>query len=103
MRLLRPALLAACFLGFALPAATSEFCHLRETADGFAALRAGGGTQHRLIARMKPEDEVMYGLERKGRWVEVTWWRGESRLEEGGFGRGIHGWVHESLIDDMRG
>jgi hypothetical protein len=105
MRILRPLLLAACLAGFSIPfaAQATEFCHLRETPDGFVALRAGPGTQHRLIARMKPQDEVLYGLERKGKWVDVTWWPGDSRQQEGGFGKGVHGWVHDSLIDDMCG
>lgn len=103
---MRHLLVLAALLGFlagASPAAATEFCNLRPTDDGFIALRAGPSAKAKLIARMKPEDEVMPGLEQKGRWVSVTWWPGLSRHEEGGFARGIKGWVHGSLIDDMCG
>ncbi|MFC2251809.1 hypothetical protein ACETRX_19405 [Labrys portucalensis] len=98
-RSLRPPLLAVC-LACLWPAAGSamELCHLRKTPDGFVALRAGPGPQHRLIARMKPEDEVQYGQGRQGKWVEVTWWRGDSRLEQDGFSKGVHGWAFSPLI-----
>lgn len=103
---MHPRLLLAAALALLLgtvPGSATEFCHLRETADGFVALRAGPSKAAKLIARMKPEDEVMPGLETSGPWVSVTWWPGLSRLEEGGFDRGVKGWVHGSLIDDMCG
>ncbi|WP_448950764.1 hypothetical protein [Labrys neptuniae] len=100
MKRFRHRLLPALCLTCLFPAAVSamELCNLRKTPDGFVALRAGPGPRHRLIARMKPEDLVQYGEGREGKWVEVTWWRGDSGLERDGFSKGIHGWAFAPLI-----
>jgi hypothetical protein len=91
-------LLAGVSLG-ALPAAATAFCNIKPTADGFVALRAAPSTKARIIARMTADDEVLIGQRRRGKWDEVTWWRGQDRLQKGfGASSGI-GWVHRDLLE----
>lgn len=91
-------LLAGVTLG-ALPAAATAFCNIKETKDGFVALRAGPSTKARIIAKMTTDDEVLIGHRRRGKWDEVTWWRGQDRLQKGfGSSSGI-GWVHRDLLE----
>lgn len=85
------------------PASATLFCHLRRTEDGFVALRAAPSPDAKILARMKPQDEVMIGLGEKGKWIEVTWWRGDDRLTKRYGGKGLRGWTHGALIDDMCG
>jgi hypothetical protein len=84
----------------ALPASATAFCNIKRTSDGFAALRAAPDANARILVRMRSSDEVMLGLGERGPWREVTFWRGESRHEDGGFGRGRRGWMHRSLIGE---
>ncbi len=93
----------AIFAGIALgaaPASATGFCNLRTSSDGFVALRAGPSPTAKLLARMKPADEVLIGLGRKGRLVEVTWWRGQDRHEKGYHAIAGRGWVHARLIEE---
>lgn len=101
-RLLLPALLV--LTGSALlspqPASATSFCHLKETTDGFVALRNRPSAAAKLIGRMKADDEVLVGEGKWGNWVEVIWWRGQDRLIKG-FGKPAgKGWVHKKLIED---
>ncbi len=64
-------------LYFALPARASAFCEVLPTADGFVALREEPRANAKLIGRMKAGDEVMIGQGERGRWIEVTWFRGQ--------------------------
>lgn len=92
------ALIAGTAFG-ALPAAATAFCNIVETPDGFVALRASPSTKGRLIAKMTVDDEVLLGHRQRGPWIEVTWWRGQDRLQKGfGSSSGI-GWVNRKLVD----
>ncbi len=82
------------------PASASLFCPLKKTSDGFVALRAGPSPAARLVARMRPSDEVGLGEARQGKWVEVTWWRGDDRLGKPHNPPAGHGWAHRALIGD---
>lgn len=102
MRLARP--LAALALAAALgpsPASASLFCEIRPTRDGFAALRAGPAPDAALLHRMRPGDEVMIYPGRRGRWIEVAYWRG-GRWRTGTNPAGdpvtAVGWMHEALL-----
>jgi hypothetical protein len=97
------ALMAGAALTSSSPAAATEFCNLKETKDGFVALRAGPGAETRLLARMTSRDEVMIGQGQQGKWVEVTWWRGDERLSGKHGGRGLRGWVNGGLLGDLCG
>lgn len=100
--LLIAALAAGALAPLAAPASATGFCDIRSTRDGFVALRAGPSPDARLLARMRPGDEVMLGHERSGPWQQVTYWSGRTRLAEG-FARGRAGWVHSRLISQECG
>lgn len=85
------------------PASATAFCQLKETKDGFVALRSGPGASTRVIGRMKAEDEVLLGEGRKGDWQRVTWWRGDDRLVKGQDKVAGRGWVHRKLIAEECG
>ena len=93
------ALLAYSAFGI-LPASATTFCTIKQTSDGFVALRAGPGATTRRMARMKANDEVMVGLEERGNWMEVTWWRGEDRHTKGFNASSGKGWMHKKLIEE---
>lgn len=88
-------------VGLAGPASATAYCEIRPTRDGFVALRAGPGAGARLLERMRAGDEVLLGQARRGRWVEVTFWRG-GRLVAGGPPEGkpptARGWMHDGLV-----
>jgi hypothetical protein len=84
----------------AWPAAATSFCNIKQTTDGFAALRAAPDANAPILVRMRSSDEVMLGLGERGPWREVTFWRGQTRHEAGGFGRGRKGWMHRSLLGE---
>ncbi|WP_439572755.1 SH3 domain-containing protein [Phreatobacter sp.] len=88
--------------------ATAAVCSIKQTADGFAALRQQPARDGRLIRRMPAGHTVeMHHASpgrpsRQGSWVRVTHWadgelhaRGDAR-----FGTGRTGWVHQGLLDD---
>jgi hypothetical protein len=87
-------------LFISLPASATSFCEIKRTSDGFAALRAAPDASARVLARMRTTDEVMLGAGERGPWRQVTFWRGQSRHAEGGFGRGQQGWMHRSLLGE---
>ncbi len=84
-------------------ALATSFCPLKETRDGFVALRGGPGPSSKLIGRMKPTDEVQLGQARKGDWIEVIWWRGDDRLAKGFDQVAGRGWVNRKLVGDECG
>jgi hypothetical protein len=85
------------------PASATAFCNVKETADGFVALRAAPDAKARLVGRMTSKDEVMIGQGRKGNWIEVEWYRGDERHTKG-FGRiSGKGWVNSRLIEEECG
>jgi hypothetical protein len=85
------------------PAAATAFCQLKETRDGFVALRSGPGPSTKLVGRMKAKDEVLLGENRKGDWIPVTWWRGDDRLAKGHEKSAGRGWVHRGLVAEECG
>ncbi len=104
MRALIPAVLAilagAGIVMSAAPASATGFCNLRPSPDGFVALRAAPSLSARLIARMRTGDEVLLGLRQKGRFVEVTWWRGQDRHEKGYHHIAGKGWADARWIEE---
>jgi hypothetical protein len=88
--------------------ATAAVCSIRQTPDGFAALREAPSRDGHLIRRMPTGHNVeMHDASpgrpaRQGSWVRVTHWadgelhsRGDPR-----FATGRTGWVHQGLLDD---
>ncbi len=96
--------LAAAFalglLGAALPgpAFATAFCDLKETRDGFVALRAGPSPKAKLIAKLRGGDEVLRDEGRRGQWVKVRWWREGERLSKGFDKHAGMGWLNERLL-----
>ena len=78
----------------------TEFCMIRKTSDGFAALRAAPDLKAKLLARMKTGEEVQLAQGEKGRWREVIYWRGDDRLTKGYDKHTAKGWVDGRLIED---
>lgn len=78
----------------------TEFCLIRKTSDGFAALRAAPDLKAKLIARMKTGEEVQLAQGERGRWREVIYWRGEDRLTKGYNAHTAKGWVDGRLLED---
>ena len=81
------------------PASATLYCDVLPPPNDFAALRAGPSPKARLVARMRVGDEVLIdgGVQRRGNWEYVTWWKGgrfKKKHPEGGYdphdGRG---WV----------
>ena len=95
--------LAPSLLGHATPASAAEFCYVKQTADGFVALRKKPSPSAKLVGRMLAGDEVMLGQGAKGNWLEVFWWRGDDRLTRGFSKKSGHGWVYRKLIDEECG
>ncbi|WP_457797266.1 hypothetical protein [Methylocystis sp. S23] len=85
------------------PASATSFCNLKKTKDGFVALRAGPSPDAKLLAKMTTRDEVMVGEGQDGKWVEVTWWRGDDRLSKKYGGQGRRGWMNGALLGELCG
>lgn len=103
MKRLLLALVACGFAGVAqaAPAPTITYCYVRRTADGFVALRAGPDPGARLLARMRPGEEVLLEEGRSGPWQRAHLMRRNGRGEDGGFApNSPSGWVHSALIRD---
>lgn len=82
------------------PSHATEFCVIRKTSDGFAALRAAPSLNARLLARMKSGEEVQLAQGEQGRWREVIYWRGDDRLKKGYDAHTAKGWVDGRLLRD---
>ena len=95
--------LAVAALTSSTPASATAFCDLKKTKDGFVALRAGPSADARLLAKMTVRDEVRIEQGQQGKWVEVTWWRGDDRLSRKHGGRGLLGWVNGDLLGELCG
>jgi hypothetical protein len=100
--------LAAGILGGALLGAGSaratEFCDIKQTPDGFIALRERPDAKGKLVARMRVGDEVMLNniVAEKNGWTRVYWWKG-SRFSDNGIFKGLskvdgQGWVNSRLL-----
>ena len=105
--------LAAGLIGGALfgagSALATEFCDIKKTPDGFMALREQPGARGKLVARMKPGDEVMLNniVAEKNGWTRVYWWKG-GRFHNDGTVKGLsevngQGWVNSRLLGDECG
>jgi hypothetical protein len=96
------AFLAAVVLAAQLsPAGATIYCDIRGTADGFVALRSGPSARFRMIERMRPGDEVLVGLRKVGKWIDVTFWRGgrfATGKHETGDPHTARGWMHEDFV-----
>ena len=92
------ALTGCLFMGSA--AVATEFCVIKSAKDGFVALRAKPARSGKLLARMKPEDEVQLLEGQSGPWQKVMFWRGDTRTSLGYDKPSAIGWVHGSLIGD---
>lgn len=81
------------------PASATAFCEVKQTADGFVALRAAPDRNAATLVPMKAGDEVMLRDGRRGAWQEVLYWPAGTRLEGPGASAGRRGWVHVQLLD----
>jgi polynucleotide 5'-kinase involved in rRNA processing len=82
-------------------------CELKETSDGFVALRSGPSAKTRLVARMKPNEVI--AIERteslelvmRGKWAKAEYFPGEEMPNPGepGSEKIRRGWVNFDLID----
>ena len=95
-----PVLAAASLFLATAPAEATLFCQIKESRDGFVALRSGPSPTAKLLARMKVGDEVKTVGDPAGAWQEVQWWRGDERLSPPGRKPRASGWVNRRLIDD---
>jgi hypothetical protein len=93
----------------AASALATEFCDIKQTPDGFMALREQPGAKGKLVARMKPGDEVMLNniVAEKNGWTRVYWWKG-GRFNDDGTFKGLskvngQGWVNSRLLGDECG
>ncbi len=105
--------LAAGLIGGALfgggAARATEFCDIKPTPDGFMALRERPDAKGKLVARMKPGDEVLINniVAEKNGWMRVYWWKGGRFNGDGSF-KGLskvdaQGWVNSKLLGDECG
>lgn len=100
-RLPRSAALAtALAFGAGATAGATEFCMVKKTSDGFAALRSAPARDAAIIAKMQPGEEVRVTGRRTTTWQYVHWWRGDTRIARGVSSPHARGWVHQSLIED---
>lgn len=82
------------------PAQATEFCEIAKTRDGFVALRAAPNPGARLLARMRPDDEVQLSGAPQGQWQKVIFWKEGDRLKRGYDKHTATGWVNRALIRD---
>ena len=97
---MRSMIVAAGLVLMASGAGATEFCLVKKTGDGFAALRASPGAQGKMVARMQEGEEVRVTGRKSGRWQYVSWWKGDTRIARGVENPDARGWVHGSLIED---
>jgi hypothetical protein len=98
-------------LGLAVMLApTSAFakfvCGVKETSEGFVALRTEPNSESRLVAKMRAGDTMWIDLERlvppRDGWVFINWVKQETEAKTGGITSQIDGkgWVRENLMDE---
>jgi hypothetical protein len=90
----------ATLVSFTGPARATLFCVIPQTPDGFVALRAAPDANARLVASMRPGDEVQLLDGKQGRWLEVRHWHGEDRLQEPTRNLFRRGWAHARYLGD---
>jgi hypothetical protein len=89
-------------------ALATEFCPIKKTPDGFIALRQQPNAKGKLVARMKPGDEVMLNntVADKNGWTRVYWWKGgrfHGQTVKGIESADGQGWVNSKLLGDECG
>lgn len=94
------------------PVAQAEIfnaCGIKETKDGFVALRDKPSPTARLVTRMKAGEVLVIDktkrgddLVKSGKWFRVSHYHGEAMPNPGdaNFKDVNRGWVHTDLIDD---
>ena len=83
-------------------------CTVKETADGYVALRSRPSTKARLLARMKPEELLVLDRDKRGElvnsggWLRGLHYPGETfpDVDEPEYKKVHHGWVRERLVGD---
>lgn len=82
-------------------------CEIRETSDGFVALRQAPTTSSAIVARMLPGHVLVIekkgnGLVLSGKWFKASYYPGEAMPNPGdpGFDKIRKGWVHTSVVGD---
>jgi len=107
---LKPILLAAALTAAFAGAAQAEvfhICSVRETKDGFVALRSAPKKDAPVVAKMVPGqmtviDVKNYKPVKSGNWVSISWYPGEVMPDPGepGYEKVKRGWMSYELIDD---
>lgn len=85
------------------PARAALYCdipksNLPKNDHGFVALREKPAAKGKLVAQMKPGDEVQLLEGSKGKWVEVLHWHGQDRKSPARAGNTRRGWVEARFI-----
>ena len=86
-------------------ARATEFCDIKQTPDGFVALRERPDARGKLLGRMKSDDEVMLDntVAEKNGWTRVYWWKGgrfHGQTVKGPDRADGHGWVNSRLLGE---
>ena len=86
-------------------ALATEFCDIKQTSDGFVALREKPDAKGKLVARMKAGDEVMLNntVADKNGWTRVYWWKGgrfQGQTVKGIEAADGQGWVNSKLLGE---
>lgn len=82
-------------------------CEIRQTSDGWVALRSTPGTSGQVVARMAPGhvlvlDRTGNKLVMRGKWYRASYFPGEVMPNPGdpGHDKIRKGWVHTSVVGD---
>ncbi|MDF2118891.1 SH3 domain-containing protein [Roseiarcaceae bacterium H3SJ34-1] len=103
------ALVVSLFAASTAHAEIFNACGVKETKDGFVALRDKPSPSARLVTRMKAGEVLVIdktrkgnGLVRSGKWFRAAHYPGEAMPNPGdpGFKDVKRGWVHTDLVDD---
>ena len=102
LKLIGAAVAGALLTFAATESVATTYCNIKQTKDGFVALRSGPNASSRLVAKMRVGDEIQAHSESRGKWIKATWWKG-GRFKGGGptpDSSNAAGWVHGSLIEE---
>jgi uncharacterized protein YraI len=89
---------AALLVALTSPVQATAFCEVRQTSDGFVAMRAGPAASARLVRRLKAGEQVQIdrSVAMRGQWVRVLYTgRDKAAMQPG--------WVNSRLISDQCG
>ncbi|MCU0819841.1 MAG: SH3 domain-containing protein [Beijerinckiaceae bacterium] len=95
---MRLALTIAALLAMPALAQATAFCPVRQTADGFVALRAAPDAEARVLRRIPAGEDVQIDTTRRARvgWQPVIYW-GPARQQK------LSGWVRARLLEQECG